>query len=184
MMDDSLLEHVPTLVTEEDNFFLNLPVSAEEVKREVDELNGDSACGPDRFNDVYFQKCWDVIGQDVCKVVAGFFDGHTLPKSITHTSLVLLPKKEIVQTFSAMRPISLSNFLNKIISRLIHDRLENLLPKLISHNQSGFVKGRNISENLLLAQKIISDIRNRGKPANVVIKLDMAKFMIELIGYF
>lgn len=66
-------------------------------------------------------------------------------------------------SFSDLRPISLSNFLNKIISRLIHDRLEGLLPKLISNNQSGFVKGRSITENVLLAQEIIVDIRKRSK---------------------
>ncbi|XP_049414633.1 uncharacterized protein LOC125877356 [Solanum stenotomum] len=53
--------------------------------------------------------------------------------------------------------------------------LEGILPKLISPNQSGFVKGRNITKNVLLAQEVISEIRKRGKPANVVIKLDMAK---------
>nr|XP_009605190.1 uncharacterized protein LOC104099791 [Nicotiana tomentosiformis] len=42
-------------------------------------------------------------------------------------------------------------------------------------SQSGFVKGRSIFENILLTQEIIIDIRLRGKPANVVIKLDMAK---------
>lgn len=36
------------------------------------------------------------------------------------------------------------------------------------------MKGRNISKNILMAQEIITDIRKRGKPANVVIKLDMA----------
>ncbi|XP_060184825.1 uncharacterized protein LOC132614395 [Lycium barbarum] len=41
--------------------------------------------------------------------------------------------------------------------------------------QSGFVKGRSIVENILLAQEIVHDIRIRGKPANVVIKLDMEK---------
>ncbi|XP_059301858.1 uncharacterized protein LOC132053773 [Lycium ferocissimum] len=74
-----------------------------------------------------------------------------------------------------MRPISLSNFINKVISRVLHDRLESILPTLISSNQSGFVKGRNIFENILLTQEIVSDIRIRGKPANVIIKLDMAK---------
>lgn len=39
----------------------------------------------------------------------------------------------------------------------------------------GFVKGRSITENVLLAQEIISNIRLRGKISNVVIKLDMAK---------
>ncbi|XP_049368683.1 secreted RxLR effector protein 78-like [Solanum verrucosum] len=73
-----------------------------------------------------------------------------------------------------MRPISLSNFLNKVISRVMNDRVGVLLPSLISENQSGFVKGISITENVLLAQEIIIDIRKWGKPANVVIKLDMA----------
>lgn len=108
-------------------------------------------------------------------VVKTYLEEATLPKSITHTNLVLIPKKEAVQTFSDMRPISLSNFLNKVISRVVHERFEEILPRLISLNQSGFVKGKNIIENVLLAQEIIYDIRCRGKPANIVIKLDMAK---------
>ncbi|XP_060212131.1 uncharacterized protein LOC132639718 [Lycium barbarum] len=119
--------------------------------------------------------CWDIGGNDVHAVVLAFFDGKELPKSITHTNLVLIPKKQSVRTFSDMRPISLSNFINKVISRAIHDRLESIIPSLISSNQSGFVKGRSIFENILLTQEIVSDIRIRGKPANVVIKLDMAK---------
>lgn len=53
--------------------------------------------------------------------------------------------------------------------------MEALLHKLISQNQSGFVKGRNITDIVLLAREIIIDIRKRGKPTNVVVNLDMAK---------
>ncbi|XP_059312421.1 uncharacterized protein LOC132063737 [Lycium ferocissimum] len=62
-----------------------------------------------------------------------------------------------------------------VISRVIHDRLDRLLTRVIYPNQSGFVKGRNIIENVLLTQEIVTDIRKRGKLANVVIKLDMTK---------
>uniref|UniRef100_A0A0V0IRF8 Putative ovule protein n=1 Tax=Solanum chacoense TaxID=4108 RepID=A0A0V0IRF8_SOLCH len=104
-----------------------------------------------------------------------FFAGNSLSKSITRTNLVLIPKKSNVQSFSDMRPISLSSFVNKIFSSIIHDRLQDILPKIISSNQSGFVKGRSIIENVLLTQELISYINKRGKPSNVVIKLDMAK---------
>ncbi|WMV51941.1 hypothetical protein MTR67_045326 [Solanum verrucosum] len=50
-----------------------------------------------------------------------------------------------------------------------------VLPKFISPNQSGFVKSRSISENVLLAQEIIGDINKRNKHTNVVVKLDMTK---------
>nr|XP_009595805.1 uncharacterized protein LOC104092031 [Nicotiana tomentosiformis] len=53
--------------------------------------------------------------------------------------------------------------------------MEKILPSLISSNQSGFIKWRSIFENILLTQEIVTDIRLRGKPANVVIKLVMAK---------
>jgi len=111
----------------------------------------------------------------VIKVVQASFKGATLAKSIIHTNLVLLPKKDFPQSFFDLRPISLSNFLNKIIDRLVHERMEVCHPRLISQKQSGFVKGRNITENVLLAQEIIIDIRLRGKPYNEIIKLDMTK---------
>lgn len=56
-----------------------------------------------------------------------------------------------------------------------NNRLEGLLPCLISKNQSSFVRGKSITENILLAQESITDFRLRGKPALGVIKLDKAK---------
>ncbi|XP_059295549.1 uncharacterized protein LOC132048883 [Lycium ferocissimum] len=138
-------------------------------------LSGDSASGPDGFTGLFYQHCWEIIGNDVHQVILSFFDGNELPKAITHTNLVLIPKKHHVQSFSDLRPISLSNFINKIISRVVHGRTEKLIPYLISSNQSGFVKGRSNFKNIVLTQEIVSDIRIRGKPANVIIKLDMAK---------
>ncbi|XP_075095229.1 uncharacterized protein LOC142173524 [Nicotiana tabacum] len=125
---------------------------------------------------VFFHICWDIIGEDIVKMVKAFFNGQELPRCITHTNMVLLPKKKDVISFSDMRPVSLSNFVNKIFSRVIHERLVGYLPNLISDEQAGFVKGRSIVKNILLTQEIITDIRLRTKAGpNVVIKLDMAK---------
>lgn len=68
------------------------------------------------------------------------------------------------------------------------------MPKIITTNQSGFVKGRSIAENILLTQEIIEDIGKPRKGSNVVIKLDMAKaydhvawpficFMLRQLGF-
>ncbi|XP_019244346.1 PREDICTED: uncharacterized protein LOC109224216 [Nicotiana attenuata] len=171
-----IIEHVPHMVDMEQNQELLRQPTAEEVKRAVYGLNGDSAGGPDRFNDCFFHSCWDIVGEDVVEMVKAIFNGQDLPRFITHTNLVLLPKKKGVIAFSDMRPISLSNFINKVFSRVIHERLAGLLPNLISDEQAGFVKGRSIVENVLLTQEIITDIRLRTKAGpNVVIKLDMMK---------
>lgn len=83
-----------------------------------------------------------------------------------------------------MRPISLSNFINKIIFKVVHDRFEGCLPRLIFSNQSDFVKGRSIIKNMLLTQEIVTNIRKRGTPANVIFKMDIAKAYDRISWFF
>ncbi|WMV24107.1 hypothetical protein MTR67_017492 [Solanum verrucosum] len=170
-----MLENIPRLVTQDQNEEISRVPSRDEVQTVVNELNGDSTSGPDGFSGTFFQASWEIIGDDITKMVRASFCGQRLPRFITHSNLVLIPKKEDVKSFTDLRPISLSTFANKIISRMIHDRLVKVLPTLISANQTGFIKGRSITENVLLAQEIIRDIRLRNKWQNVVVKLDMAK---------
>ncbi|XP_060194894.1 uncharacterized protein LOC132624080 [Lycium barbarum] len=152
--DSPIFNHIPELIREEDNLILAEHPTMKEVHMAVFELHGDSACGPDGFFGIFYQKCWEVIKFDVYKIVKDFFEGHTLPKLVTHTNLVFLPKKTVVQAFADMRPISLSNIINKVISRVVHDIHDKLISRVISPNQSSFVKGMNIIENLLLTQEI------------------------------
>lgn len=68
----------------------------------------------------------------------------------------------------------MNTFTNKIIFRVLHERIMKLLPKIISSNHTGFVKGINITKNVLLAKYNNRDINRRNKLHNVVVKLDIA----------
>lgn len=182
--DFSLLSHIPEMISEEDNSVLSALPDIEEVKTAVFRLNGDSTSGPDGLSGRFYHVCWEIIDSDITRMVHAFFAGTSLPKSVTHTNLILILKKDNVQSFSDMRPISLSNFVNKILSRILHHRHEDFLPKLISVNQSGFVRGRSIIENVLLTQELVTDLAKSGKPSNVVIKLDMAKAYNRVSWFF
>ncbi|XP_060202206.1 uncharacterized protein LOC132630668 [Lycium barbarum] len=54
-------------------------------------------------------------------------------------------------------------FQGDTLPKVLHDRLEKVLPTLISPNQAGSVKGRSIIENVLLTQEIVTDTRKKGK---------------------
>lgn len=99
---------------------------------------------------VYFIKLVGKLQEKMLQKQCSLFQGHTLPKTITHANLILLPKKENTKKFADLRPICLSNFSNKVISRVITDKVEGLLPEIISPNQFGFIKGRSIVEKVLL----------------------------------
>src|SRR3954467_9960263 len=74
-----------------------------------------------------------------------------------------------------MRPISLCNFSHKIISKILMMRLSEVLPKIISLEQGGFVKGRMINDNILLANKLIQSLRKEIRGSNIIMKLDVSK---------
>lgn len=89
-----LMKNIPPLITQEDNDIMAV-VTLEEVIMVVQELNGDNTPGPDGFTGIFFQQCWEIIGEDVTKLVRVFFCGHMLSRFITHINLVFLPKRMV-----------------------------------------------------------------------------------------
>ncbi|KAL0356484.1 UNVERIFIED_CONTAM: Transposon TX1 uncharacterized protein [Sesamum radiatum] len=153
---------VPSVLTQEDVQQLQENPTRENVKAVVFDMCADSTAGPDGFSAHFFQNCWDIIGS-------------TPPKNFTTTTIVLIPKTETPSTWKDFRPISLCNVTGKILSKLINTQMAPLLPKIISPAQSGFVQGRLISDNILLAQELAHCLGKNGCMNNTIFKLDMEK---------
>ena len=74
-----------------------------------------------------------------------------MPKTITSTLVVLIPKVNGPQDFDQFRPIDLCIFVDKVILNILAVILLKVLSDIISYQQSDFVKGQQISNNFLLA---------------------------------
>ena len=64
--------------------------------------------------------------------------------------ITLIPKEEKSLTPKAFCPIALCNVIFKLITKRIANRLEPLLPRLISKEQTGYVEGRQILNKIIL----------------------------------
>ncbi|KAL0405921.1 UNVERIFIED_CONTAM: hypothetical protein Slati_3906000 [Sesamum latifolium] len=147
----------------------------EEIKETVFGFDKDSVAGPDGFSSAFYQACWEFIATDRYEAIMDFFCGTPMPRSFTATTIVLILKADSPQTWNDFRPIFLCNVTNKILSKLLYNKLAQTLPNLISPSQSGFVPGRLIGDNILMAQEMIQHLDLRYSKGNLVIKLDMSK---------
>ncbi|KAL9680391.1 hypothetical protein QQ045_018270 [Rhodiola kirilowii] len=164
----------PKISPKKNNMLTRIP-DEEEVKAAVYWMNHSSSLGPDGFTSKFFVSCWNIIKSDLLDAVKGFFVGLQLPKHMSSAHIILLPMVKNAMSFDKVRPISRCNFVHKILSRILNDRLKLVLPDLISEEQAGFVEGRNIHKTIGLAHDIVNDIENKSFGGNVVVKLDMSK---------
>ncbi|PKU60434.1 hypothetical protein MA16_Dca028244 [Dendrobium catenatum] len=166
---------IPKMVDEDVNAMLIHAPSEDEVWNTIKGMNGDSVSGPDGFTTKFFVKTWDIIKYDIIDAVHDFFKGTPYPKVFSSTNIVLIPKKDNPNYWNDFRPISLCTFFNKLVAKIIAHRLSSILPNIISINQTGFVKGRNIFDNILLAQEMVHDLNAKVTGGNILFKLDITK---------
>lgn len=103
-----------------------------------------------------------------------FLNSGILPRGMNFSFITLIPKVPSPSLVKDFRPISLINCFLKILSKVLTNRLSNVMGKLISPNQTGFMKGRQISEDILITNEIIHSIKNK-QSEGIILKLDFEK---------
>ncbi|KAK8619473.1 hypothetical protein V6N13_133431 [Hibiscus sabdariffa] len=119
------------------------PVLRREIKDVLFAMNGNKAPGVDGYTSKFFQVAWGVVGDDVGKGVQYFFERCVLPEGFNSTVITLVPK-----VFAPMW----------------------LLSSLILPNHGGFLTGRDIVDNVLLARELVNGYgRQRMSPRGTLL---------------
>jgi len=166
--------HIPRLVSREDNFNLNKLVNEEEVSFVLKEMKNDKSFGPDAFNVYFFKACRNIVKHDILEVVEDSRMNRTILKSLNTSFIALIPKQEVAQTPDMFRLIALCNVVYNIISKVVSNRLKPLLPTLVSMEQSRYVEGRKILNNIIQAHEVVHSLTSNRK-AGMIMQLDIAK---------
>ena len=113
------------------------------------------ALGPDWLPPLFYQRYWLVVGPDV----------------------TLIPKVKNLERVTEFCSISFCNVINKLVSKVIANRLKTILPKILSASQSAFVLGRLITHNVLIAFETLHHMHTTkiGRDGAMALKPDMSK---------
>ena len=132
------------------------------------------APGSDGFIAYFYQAIWLFMGNDIWELVKESKWFRQVYPTLNSTFISLIPKQENSENPEGFHPISLFNVLYKILSMIMVKILKSILPNLISPEQTGFVKGRQILDGIIMTQEAIHSLRSL-KAKCILIKLDLSK---------
>lgn len=126
-----------------------------EIRGAMKQMEPNKAPGPDGFHPVFFQKMWDVAGEDVCHNIRSWFHQSYVPYDMCQAIICLIPKQNPPETVKHLRPISLCNTLYKLATKVIVNTIKPLIPCWISPNQNSLSKGRGPDINIVVATEVL-----------------------------
>jgi hypothetical protein len=147
-MQFNLREILGTRLDHDSMKALEEPFSQKEIEDVVKDLPNEKSPGPDGFNNEFIKNCWHIIGKNVTDLIQDFYEERVSLESINSSFITLIPKVENPTSPSDFRPISLLNSVLKILTKLLANRLQKIILKLVHKNQYGFLKKRSIQDCL------------------------------------
>lgn len=98
-----------------------------------------------------------------------------MPTQVNCALVTLIPKMTNASQLKEYRPIACCSVLYKIISTIISNRMQQVIPDIISDTQSAFVKGRLIFDNIILSHELVKGYGRKNISPQCMLKIDLQK---------
>lgn len=105
----------------------------------VFQLGANRAPSPNGFSSLFYQHNWDLMGPSLCNTVRSFYENGFLLKELNRTSIILISRCHNPISIHQFFPISLCNFVYKVIFKTIVNRLKPWMHSLIPNGRSVFI---------------------------------------------
>nr|GEZ52981.1 putative RNA-directed DNA polymerase, eukaryota, reverse transcriptase zinc-binding domain protein [Tanacetum cinerariifolium] len=129
-------------------------ITLDEIKNAIWACGLDKSPGPDGFTFAVYKEFWITMKDDVANFIKHFFNTGNLPRGCNTSFITLIPKVLNPLVVSDFRPIILIRAQYKIIAKILANRHACVIDSIISHEQSAFIKHRQILDGPLMVNEI------------------------------
>ena len=150
-------------------------ITLEELGKALKEMANKKSPGTDGFTTEFYKFFWIDIKEIILKSIKYAFENNSLSIEQKRGILSIIPKKgKDLRRLPNWRPLTLLNTDYKILTKVLATRLQKVLPTLISLDQSGYIKGRFIGENIRNIYDVI-EYTTLEQKAGMLVALDFEK---------
>ena len=165
----------PPKLSEEQADFLDSDFTLEEISLFLKNTKEDSSPGYSGITYKFIKHFFTPLGHFLVRAAKDIFRKGIFPQPLRIGIISLLPKGEKDKKYlQNWRPIVLLDSVYKIFSGVLSNRVNKVLPSIISNSQSGFVPGRSMFDSL----RLVMDVIEWGKAhsqAGIIISIDYRK---------
>ena len=137
------------------NTGLDGPLTLQELHTALQSMEGGKAPGIDGIPVEFYKDFWNDMGEDLLSVFNESFKDLVLPISCRRAVITLLPKKGDLLEIKNWRPVSLLCTDYKILSKVLANRLRDVMGEVLHPDQTYCVPGRSILDNVSLIRDVV-----------------------------